>query len=266
LRARLAAPDDRGGKVVDTADMREAKQQVREAERELDQAERRLNDLLERRLKSAHPDVVRARAAVDDARKRVRRAEAAVPPAPPPPPPIDRDELREDLQKVERQIASTRSKIRKEQGNGGEQVEPDEQVGQAEQAGEPENWVVALETEFARLTQEVEESRRRSTKLDASLSEAEITASQQMAEEGAVLAIIDPANLPSRPEGKGPIFLTAAGIFVFGVLGCALALGLALVNDRIYTAGDLEQLGIAPVMVVIPKPSPKRSTMRRFRG
>jgi hypothetical protein len=191
-----------------------------------------------------------------------------VPPAAPPPPPVDRNALQGELQKVERQIASTRAAIRDEQGDPepgagdspgapGASDAPDAPDAM-DQATDSENWVVALETEFARLVQEVEEARRRSTKLDVSLSEAEITASQQMAEEGAVLAVIDPANLPSRPRGKGPIFLTAAGIFVFGVLGCALALGLALVNDRIYTAGDLEQLGIAPVMVVIPRARKRR--------
>lgn len=257
LRARLAVPEGAERRPVETPEMREAREAIRDAKRDLVEAQRRVQRLGEEGIKPAHPDMVRAMTSVAEATKRLAAAAAALPAAPPRVP-IDREALKKELQEVERQIASARARLNPDVGNEAKPPLPAEPRPAATTGEEPENWVVALETEFARLTQEVEEARRRVNKLDTSLSSAEIAASQQMAEEGAVLTVIDPANRPGRPQGKGRLVLFAAGLFVFVVLGAALALCLALVDDRIYTAGDLEELGIAPVMVVIPRMSRRR--------
>ena len=47
--------------------------------------------------------------------------------------------------------------------------------------------------------------------------------------------------------------LVAAGMVLFTMMGCALALGLALIDDRIYRRHDLESLGLAPTLAVIPR-------------
>ncbi|MCG8417330.1 MAG: Wzz/FepE/Etk N-terminal domain-containing protein [Proteobacteria bacterium] len=257
IKDGLDAPEPVDVRPQRTPEQRDADQVVREAKAELQRAQRNLENMRSQ-FQPAHPDVRRARKRVREAEDRVKRAEAAVPPDPPKPSKSDRQALARDLKEVERQIATTRSRIRREKQREQEGKRPKPEARDEE----PENWVVARENEYAGLNQAVEEAQRRVEELDTSLSRAEISASQQMAEEGAVLTVIDPASLPVKPRGKGPIFLLAAGIMAFLILGTGLALALALVDDRLYTAGDLEGLGIAPVMVVVPKPT-KRKWFRR---
>ncbi len=260
IRDRLATPDDQANAGPrKSPEQIEAERLVQEAENDLRRAQR---DLEERqsRLQPAHPDVVRAQSEVSAAQQRVQRTKAQVPPPLPRAEPIDRNALQEELRNIERDIGNVKARIRQEQG-----VEPiiEGEEGSAEGEAVPEeNWVVALETEFARLAQGVDEQRKRLESTDASLSRAEISASQQMADQGAVLTIIDPANLPTLPQGKGRALLAAAGTAVFILLGTLLALALALIDDRIYGAGDIERLAIAPVAVVVPRPR-KRGLLRR---
>ncbi len=259
LRARIDAPDNvEPVPVPKTPERIEAEQRVDEAERELRRATRTLEDR-SARFTDAHPDVISAQLAVEDARSRLNRAKAQLPPLPKPEPPtpIDREELRSELRRIERNIAELRAKQRNNRTDDGDKSDADEEPRAEESEG---SWVVALETEHARLKQAVEEQSNRLESTDNSLSRAELKSSQQTAEQGEVLSIIDPANLPTMPEGKGRGILAAAGTAVFLMLGAMLALALALVDDRIYGGGDLERLAIAPVAVVVPKSQrPKRA-------
>lgn len=122
--------------------------------------------------------------------------------------------------------------------------------------------VVNLETEWARLERVVEEARERTSSLESRVFTADITASSEFAE-AAQLSVIDEAYLPHTPAGKPRKMLVIAGGLLFGGLGVALALALALVDDRIYRRYDLQRLGVAPVLVVVP--GEKRRTKRRGR-
>ncbi len=123
------------------------------------------------------------------------------------------------------------------------------------------NEIVGLETEYARLQRQVDVSSQRLSSLESRVFTAEITASSEFAE-AAKLVLIDEAYLPARPAGKGRKMLVIAGTMVFVALGCGLALGLALLDDRVYRRADIDDLGIAPVLVVIPK-SKKSKRLRR---
>jgi uncharacterized protein involved in exopolysaccharide biosynthesis len=262
IRDRLATPDNQAASTPrKTPEQLEAERLVEEADRDLRRAQRELEDRLSR-LQPAHPDVIRAQSEVAAARQRFERAKTQVPPALPRAEPVNREALQAELAEIEREIVNTKNRIRREQG---EDVLPEDEEATTG-IGEEENWVVALETEFARLHQAVEEQRKRLESTDSSLSRAEISASQQMAEQGAVLTIIDPPNRPTMPQGKGRAILAAAGTAVFVMLGTLLALALALIDDRIYGAGDLERLAIAPVAVAVPrqrKPGLLRRLLRR---
>ena len=258
IKKSLEAPEPSRRRPQKTTEQRDAERAVKDAKTELRRAERNLEEKLEK-YQPAHPDVRSAERKVRDAKERVGRAEAAVPPDPPTPPnKVDREKLARELKEIEGQISSTRARLRRKKSGDGDRAE--EVVKDEDQ--EPASLVVQLENEFASLDQAVREARRRVSGLDSSLSKAEIKASQQMAEEGAVLSLIEPPNKPTIPQGKGKIFLLAVVTMVFLVMGSVLALALALVDDRIYTAGDLEHLGVAPVMVVIPK-GPRRKWFRR---
>lgn len=228
------------------------------AQRELQHARSDYDDKISR-FTPAHPDVIRAQRQLEEAQREYQRTKAAVPPAPPRPTRVNRASLEEKLLEIEAEIARVKASAPLEapgkKKNDGEDADADKE--------HDESWVVALETEFARLKQGVDEQHNRLERLDASLSNAEITASQQMAEQGAVLTIIDPPNLPTVPQGKGRLILVLAGTMVFVVLGATLALALALVDDRVYKGAELESLALAPMVVVIPR-ARKQGLLRRL--
>ena len=260
IKASLDAPEKPKGRVTKTPEEMEAERAVRTAKDVLARAK---NDLESKqaRFHPAHPSVRAAQQKVAEAEQRLERAEATVPPPPPKQTKKDRDELQKELTEIERKIASVRAQIRREK-NTKKDGDPDSQPEAPIVEEEPENEIVMLENQQARLTDAVAEARRRVNETDTALSKAEIKASQQLADEGAVLSVIEPPSLPGKPEGKGPIMLIIAGFLGFTVFGVVLSMALALVDDRLYTAGDLENLGIAPVVVAIPK-APKKKRFRR---
>ncbi len=247
IQDRLDAPDKplRPIKRTRTPEQIAAEARVAQTEREVESARRDLESKLAR-FTERHPDVIKAKTALDDAQKRLRRAQAAVPAdddAPVAAGPIDRDALRTELTKVEGELSAMRGRVKREKA-GASEPEPAEDDGT--------NWVVQLETQWSMLTRDVQESRDRVESLEAKVFTAEITA-DSVAAQTSKLTIIDPANLPEQPIGKGKGLIILVGLMVFTGLGTAAALGLSMIDDRIYTRADLEGVGIAPVLVEVPR-------------
>jgi uncharacterized protein involved in exopolysaccharide biosynthesis len=113
------------------------------------------------------------------------------------------------------------------------------------------NWVVELETKYADLRRQLNEQRERVGSLADSVFRAQIDASQKSAEQGGRLSVIDPAFKPVRPSGPGKTIFLLAGMVLFLALGGTLAIGLAILDDRLYRRDDIDSLGI-PVLAVIP--------------
>lgn len=246
IQARLANPDapipapPPPRTTAEPAELKAARRDVDEAQRELQEKLAQFTD--------KHPDVVAARSRLASAQQALRRLEAGLPAVTEEqaaPLPVDRGALQRELAKVEREIAAYRSK-----GSSG---------GTKSQVADD---VVNLETEWARLERVVEEARERVSSLESRVFTADITASSEFAE-AAQLSVIDDAYLPHAPAGKPRKMLVIAGGLLFAGLGMALALGLALVDDRIYRRYDLQRLGVAPVLVVVP--AEKRRARRRGR-
>ena len=53
-----------------------------------------------------------------------------------------------------------------------------------------------------------------------------------------------------------------AGVFGASLIGFAIALLLALMDDRLFERREVERLGILPVLVVVPKSKGKRKKRR----
>ena len=113
------------------------------------------------------------------------------------------------------------------------------------------NWVVELETKYADLRRQLNEQRERVGSLADSVFRAQIDASQKSAEQGGRLSVVDPAFKPVRPSGPGKTIFLLAGMVLFLALGGTLAIGLAILDDRLYRRDDIDRLGIA-VLAVIP--------------
>lgn len=221
-----------------------------DVERDLTNAKRDLESALAR-FTDLHPTVVKARERVTTLQAKVRQAEAAVPAAVEalvaPSTPEDRAALQRELKNLEDQISAVQAADR------------NKPAGQQQNA---ENWIVELESQHADLRRAVAEQRSQVDTLSKAAFNAEMQANQQIAEQGGRLTIVDPAFRPVKPHGAGKSVFVLAGLVVFGAIGSALAMGLALIDDRIYRRDDLDEIGL-PVLAVVPKAQPVSRRARR---
>ena len=243
LQARLDAPPDAPPIRVPappSPEKQAAEAAVAEARREQQSAQRALEDA-QAKFTDQHPAVISARARVADATQKLRHAEAAVPPdieTPiAPATPSDRAKIQKQLSDIESQIADEQKRT-----NKGTDATVDAKT----------NWVVKLETEHTKLRREVAEQRETTESLTQAARRAHDDLEQKKAEQGR-LAVINPAERPSRPNGPGKTIFLLAGMALFLALGVSLAGGLAVLDDRIYGRYDIDNLGIA-VLAVIPPP------------
>jgi uncharacterized protein involved in exopolysaccharide biosynthesis len=264
LRARLAAPATVAPVRIPrepSPARRAAQQVVDQAVRELQEAERSLEEA-QSRFTEKHPNVIKAREQVVSAQQRVRRAQEAMGKDPdedtiitPPATAADRAALERELSRIEQQLAAERRRDREAGSGSAAPVEP---------VDDGTNWVVKLETDYADLKANVDEGRERVEALEDSVFRAQIDAQQQLAEQGARLTVVDPAFKPVQPFGAGKRLLVMAGLLLFAGLGVALAFGLAIIDDRLYRRADIDELGLAPVLTVIPAaPGAKKLSLRR---
>lgn len=214
---------------------------VQDAQRELAAAKRELEDALTK-FTDIHPAVVKAKERVEAANQRLRQREAALPPDVEAPvvrvnTEEDRVKLQKELQQIEAQIAAEQSKTGKPSDNTA--------------APDTTSWVVRLESEHNELRRSVAEQRERVQSLADSAFRAQMDANEKLAEQGGRLAVIDPAFKPAQPSGPGKTIFLAAGMILFLTLGLSLAVGLAVIDDRLYRRADLERLGVT-VLAVIP--------------
>jgi Mrp family chromosome partitioning ATPase/uncharacterized protein involved in exopolysaccharide biosynthesis len=114
--------------------------------------------------------------------------------------------------------------------------------------------VVALETEYARLSRAVADERARMQSLDARHFAATMAATSVASGQAGQITVIDPAYVPTRATGLRVRLLWLAG----GALSLLLALGasaaFAFFDDRIYDRHDVERLRVAPLLAEIPHP------------
>jgi uncharacterized protein involved in exopolysaccharide biosynthesis len=241
IQARLDAPPDAPPIRIpapQTPEKIAAEAAVSQARRELETATRELESALGKYTEQ-HPTAARAKARVADAQARLKRAQSSVPPdvetTIAPATEADRTKLRQELARLE-------SQINQEQKRG------DKAPAVVDATT---NWVVKLETDHATLRRAVTESRERVEALSDSVFRAELDANQKLADTGAVLSVVDPAFRPVKPSGPGKTLILLAGLALFLAMGAGLALGMAVIDDRVYRRTDLEELGIS-VLAVIP--------------
>jgi len=249
VQARLDAPPDAPVRVETprSPERIAAEAQVADAQRELTSAQRELEDALAK-YTDKHPAAIKAQERVDAAQQRLRHAQAAVPADETvtlaPATPADRSKLQKELQQLDSQIADEQRASSKA-GSGSGSAAP------APAPADGTNWVVELETKYADLRRQMNEQRETVGSLADSVFKAQIDASQKSAEQGGRLSVIDPAFKPVRPSGPGKTIFLLAGMVLFLALGGTLAIGLAILDDRLYRRDDIDTLGI-PVLAVIP--------------
>jgi uncharacterized protein involved in exopolysaccharide biosynthesis len=256
ILARLEAPPNSPPVVVampQTPERVQAEAQLQEANRELAAAQRELDDALSK-YTDKHPTAVRAQEKVNNAKEKIRRAQAAVPPMVET---IVQPATPEDRAKLERQRQQLETEIAEEKSRSGKSA--------ATAADTTTKRVVELEIENSNLRRLVTEQRERVQFFADAVFRATMQANQQLAEQGGRLSIIDPAFKPVQPTGPGKTIFLMAGMLLFVTLGLSLAVALAIIDDRLYRRVDLDQLGV-PVLAVIPPAIAHRRTRKRPTG
>ncbi len=236
-----------------------------EAEGDVRQAQHELSDKLSQ-FTEQHPDVRAAKAKVQSAEVKLRRANEAITqalaanPGPAEPAPLptvstaDRPALEAQLQKINDQITAYRDKKRRD--NKGDSAQP-------EGAG----FIVALETDWSKLNREVNEARQQTQALQEREFRASLVENAATSTRGEQMVIIDPAFKPTQPQKPGRTVVAALGMAAALFLGLLVALGAALLDDRAYEAVDLERLALGPVLGVVPGTSRRaKEQEERARG
>ncbi len=228
---------------------------LNEAERELAAARREVEGA-GAKYGPKHPTVLNAQKRLELAQESHRRAKAAVPPEEEisiaPATPQDRNKLQRQLDDLEKQITKLRN------------AKP----GTPEPAAQDDtsNWIVKLETDHGELRRAVAEQNERVSSLAQGVFRAELDARQKLAEAGGRLSLIDPAFRPVKPAGPGKKIFLMAGMVLFLGMGLAIAVLLAVIDDRLYRRSDLDQLGVAVLGVIPPSPKPAKAARSRAAG
>jgi uncharacterized protein involved in exopolysaccharide biosynthesis len=224
---RIPAPPS-PERVSAEAEVADAQREVGAAKRELEDAQSKYQDI--------HPTVIKAKERFANAQQRLRHAQAAVPPETEtiiaPASAADREKLRRDLARVESDIAALRN------SKGKPAVDT--------------QYIVDLENKHVELRRLVTEQREKVGALADSAFRAQIDADLKVAEQGGRLKVIGAAFKPTRPTGPGRSIFLMAGMVLFVGLGLAFAVGLAVIDDRLYQRHDLDPLQL-PVLAVIPR-------------
>lgn len=226
-------------------DISRARRDVERAQSELTTARGKYTDM--------HPDVQAAQRRLNAAQATLAAAQQAAKaslaqqdsgvPAQVAAQPVDKDKLRQQLNLVE---ANIRAANRKGNEDDGAPVVVDEK---AQKSG---NWIVDLETEWAALNRDVQDTRDRNQQIQRRLFQASILAKVEASSGAEQMAVIDPAFEPLRPNRRGPRRTGAAAALVVFMLGAMLAFALAYLDDRVYDEHDLREISLGSLSHVVP--------------
>ncbi|EYF03037.1 Hypothetical protein CAP_6300 [Chondromyces apiculatus DSM 436] len=233
-----------------------------QADQELAAARRDLADK-QARYTDSHPDVRTATSRVAAAEASARRAEQALASWQPEPPPAapeasagatagvaKKAQVQAQLQQLEREI-SQRKKSQQEQ--------------QAQDPSEVAQQIIGVEAEWSRLAREQARARQRLADLEQKTFRAEINANSEEGGYAAQIMVLDPAYKPTSPSTPPRSMMALGGLVASFLAGLALAAARGIVlDDRVYGSEDIERLGLAPVLAVVPAVPGKR--LRRLRG
>ena len=192
-----------------------------------------------------HPDVRSAQARVATAQAEMNAVNAEVAKATPvgeaaPTTDAGKEKMKNDLKRIESEIAARKQKA-------GQNVP---------EANETVNRVVALETDWSRLTRAVAESRERMGEIERNFFRAQVEASSELGGYSDQVVVLDPAFVPTRPEKPGKALIVVLAAAASMAMALMVSVLRALLDDRIYEELDLAR--VAPVLAVVPRPERRR--------
>ena len=255
-RTRLEAQASSGGAassatMVAAASGKPLDEQVAQAQGEVDAAAKRIVEMQadlasKSNLTEDHPDMRAARMAMDAAVRQLHESKgklaalqhmkeggttqpsARVSGAPP--------EIEERLRQLDAQIAARKNRV---------------QVT-AQPSSAAAGALVELETDWQRYLRALGEAKNRHEDLKLRAERAKLAVEAARAQARERMAVIDPPFRPTHPSKGARANVALAGL----ALACLLAIGYATarvtLDDRLFDRDDIEALGLAPCLGVVP--------------
>ena len=162
-------------------------------------------------------------------------------------------ELQAKLSAVSSQIAKREAQLKKDPNTAPDiATVEDAGTGVAElpaPVGDPR---IADEQEFQRLMQTYKDAKTRVETKQQSYELSRTAAAAAISAASEIMSVVEPALAPTQAtKGRGQSFIMVAS--VGAILALAYAAARVLFNDRIIDQGDLDALGIIPVLGVVPR-------------
>jgi uncharacterized protein involved in exopolysaccharide biosynthesis len=220
------------------------------AQTEVAAAQRDLADK-QARYTNEHPDVKAALRRVGSAEASLRHAEAlaALPPPPKPAAPIVDDGSAGKITALRHALSAVRMQIGAVRGRATPKNPIPKETGS----------MVAIDTEWTRLTREAAEARERQSQLEAKQFQAHLMATLAGTGQAGRIVIADPPFRPTRPIAGGRFKIALVGGIASILLAILSLLSMAAFDDRLYVARDVERIMSSSIVIAIPRLPEKTS-------
>lgn len=197
-----------------------------------------------------HPDVVSAQAqlnmALDDlkvARSRVEAAQAQADVMRKQADDATSSNKAQAIASLKRELNQVLAALARSQSKSEDQHDDSSTIA----AQNESNSIVALETEWTSVNRDAATARERNDQLQRQLFRASMMAKAQTSGDGSRIVVVDAPFKPVRPIRRGKKTIGAVAFLLVSMLGALVALGLALIDDRVFDEVDLKKLDIGPL-------------------
>jgi hypothetical protein len=238
--------------------------QIAQSRAEVEAAAKRVIDMQadlasKSNLTEDHPDMRAARMAAEAAARQLREAKvkltalqqiksggesgAALNPAQVPPP------IAERMRQIDAQIAARRARVARAAGGSGEEGGPEAVA----KTGQGVKGVVELETDWQRLLRALNETKAHHDDLKLRAERAKLAFEAGRAQARERMAVVDPPFKPTHPSRGARANVAIAGLVAAWLLSIAYATARVSMDDTVVDIDDIEALGLAPVLGVVPR-------------
>lgn len=167
-------------------------------------------------------------------------------------------EIASKLKLVDAQITARRAQLARAAGSG---AKPG--AASAPQANLPPTSpgvtaVVELETDWQRLLRALNEAKSHHDDLKSRAERAKLALEAAHAQANERMAIVDPPYRPTHPSKGGRTNAALAGLAMTWLLAIGYATLRVTLDDRLIDGDDVEALGVAQVLGVVPRLDPPR--------
>jgi hypothetical protein len=162
-------------------------------------------------------------------------------------------EIGDKLRQVDAQIVARRARLTRAPSAAASSSASGEEAQAAPPPSPVVAGVVELETDWQRLLRALNEAKAHQEDLKLRVERARLALEAARAQASERMAVIDPPYRPTHPTKGGRTNTALAGLAMALLLAIAYATVRATFDDTLVGPEDIESLGVAPVLGVVPR-------------